>query len=135
MKNQKIKQIIPAIDGIFSNMNFDFGVSKSLLDLMFYSDYGERNPSPIIEAVQDEYGEPLTSQNLETIASALLALNENKWTRLMQVALVNYDPIHNYLDEWEDSWQEDETKNDTLGSTRIDTFDSTDGTNRTRTDN
>lgn len=116
-------------------MNFDFGVEKSLLDLMFYSDYGERNPAPLIEAVQDEYGEPLTPQNLQTVASALLALNKNKWERLMQVALVDYDPIHNYLDEWEDSSVGDETKNDSLDSTRTDTFNSTDTTNRTRTDN
>lgn len=134
-RNQKIKQIIPALNGIFSNMEFDFGVEKNLMDLLFYSDYGERNPSPIVEAIQNEYGKPLTTQNLQNLAAALLAVNKNKWERLMQVALVDYDPIHNYLDEWEDSSVGDETKNDTLDSTRTDTFNSSDTTNRTRTDN
>ncbi len=116
-------------------MNFDFGVEKNILDLMFYSDYGERNPAPIIEAVQSEYGETLSVQELQTVSAALLAINKNKWERLMQVALVDYDPIHNYLDEWEDSSVGDETKNDTIDSTRTDTFNSRDDTTRTRTDN
>lgn len=134
-KPQMVKEIFPVVNGLFSKIDFDFGVQKQLLDIMFIGNYGMKNPSPFVEAIQTEYGEELTSENLTVIAAALIALYENKWTRLKNIALVDYDPIHNYLDEWSDSSSGWEKKDDTRESHRTDTLNTTETTNMTRTDN
>lgn len=132
---QIVKKIFPVNNGLFTKIDFDFGVDKTLLDVMFIGNYGQKNPSPFVEAIQSEYGEELTQQNLLTIAAALKALYGNKWTRLKAAAEIEYDPIHNYLDEWEDHNTGSETKNDSLMSTRTDELGTTRTDNRTRTDN
>ena len=66
---QKIKQILPLTDGLFTKMTFVFpeGVSKANLDLLFLANYGNRNPSPVVEIVQSEYGEVLSSSELGAV--------------------------------------------------------------------
>ena len=106
---QKIKQILPLTDGLFTKMTFVFpeGISKANLDLMFLANYGNRNPSPIVEIVQSEYGEVLSSSELTQLAQAIEQMYTDRWTKLGGIYSIEYDPIHNYLDEWED--ESDET--------------------------
>ena len=68
---QKIRQIIPKTNGIFSHMQYVFRaeLTKANLDLMFYANYGLRSPSPIVEAIQDEPGEVLTKEEVLKNAS------------------------------------------------------------------
>lgn len=134
-KPQTVKKIFPVVNGLFTHIDFDFEVDKQLLDILFVGNYGEKNPSPFVEAIQDEYDQELTQNNLRTIGAALLALYANKWARLKEVGKIEYDPIHNYLDEWEDHNEGSESKEDELSSTRTDTLNTTETTNSTRTDN
>ena len=106
---QKIKQILPLTDGLFTKMTFSFpeGITKVNLDLMFLANYGHRNPSPVVEIVQSEYGEVLSSSELTQLAQAIEQMYTDRWTKLGGIYNIEYDPIHNYLDEWED--ESDET--------------------------
>ena len=105
---QKIKQILPLTNGLFTKMTFSFpeGITKSNLDLMFLSNYGMRNPSPIVEMIQSEYGEPLNSIELTTLAHSIEEMYQDRWEKLGNIYGIEYDPIHNYLDEWEDTSEE-----------------------------
>lgn len=134
-ENQTVKMIFPVNNGLFNHIDFDFGVDKQLLDVLFVGNFAMKNPSPYVEAIQDEYGEPLTDNNLRTLGASLLAIYVHKWTRLKQIPELEYDPIHNYLDEWEDHSEGWEKKDDELSSTRTDTLNTTETTNSTRTDN
>ena len=134
-KPQKVKEIFPVVDGLFTKIDFDFGVTKSLLDVMFVGNYGNKNPSCFVENIQSEYGEELTSSNLELIAASLMALYSDKWEKLKAVPELEYDPIHNYLDEWEDHSDGTESKTNGISSTRQDAKGTTVTTTGTRTDN
>lgn len=136
-KAQTIKKMFPITDGLFSKMNYQFkhDISKTSLDLMFVSNYGKRNPSPVVETIQDEYGEQLTSQELTTLAAIIVEMYKPKWDKLGNIYDIEYDPIHNYLDQWEEANEEvmDDDQHDTGTKTLAygKTLDSTD----TRTDN
>lgn len=143
-KNPKIRDLFPKTNGLFSNINFNFGVSTSLLDYMFISRYGFKSPSPEVMVVRDEGGfddyeeNPLTQEELAIIGDMLLALYLNKWTKLKDLGDIEYDPIHNYLDEWDDHSRGWEKRDDEFTSTREDEFgkvvDTRDSDNLTRTD-
>lgn len=135
MRPKLVKNLFPKTNGLFTKINFDFEVSKPLLDIMFLGQYGLKNPSPFVETIQDNPEEPLTSGELTTIADALLALYSNKWTRLQDLQKAEYDPLHNYLDEWEDHSEGWEVNEKELSGTRTDTLNTTETTNSTRTDN
>lgn len=136
-KAQKIKKLFPVTNGIFAHMNFVFRaeISKTSLDALFVSNYGLRNPSPIVETIQDEYGEQLTDSELTTLAAIIVEMYGPKWNKIANIYNLQYDPIHNYLDEWEDSSEEvmddDQTDTGTKTNAYGKTVDSTD----TRTDN
>lgn len=136
VKAQKIKEIFPITNGLFSHMNYTFGdVTNSNLDVLFVSNYGKRNPSPVIETIQDEFGEVLTDANLTTIAAILLEFYKPKWDKLGAVYDIEYDPIHNYLDEWSDENDGSHTNTETFDLNRTDTLDTHVDLDSTRTDN
>lgn len=143
------------VNGLFAHMNYDFRaeVTKPSLDIMFLSNYGKKNPSPVVEVVLDDSDEKMTEPQLNLLAQLILETYKMKWDKLGEIYDIEYDPIHNYLDEWADgsiqntkfdgsTHKAEETeygKVDTLESTRTDdlTEDSTltHGTTNTRTDN
>ena len=153
-KPKTVKDLFPIVNGVFGHMNYTFReeVTKATLDLMFVSNYGKKNPSPIVETILDEE-DSLTSQQLTTLAAAIVEMYGPKWEKLGAIYDIEYDPIHNYLDEWEDSTDQDTTlsksedgtketaygKVDTLASTRTDNLqeerDVEDSRTATRTDN
>lgn len=152
---QIIKEMLPILHGLFEHMNYDFRaeITKSHLDIMFVSNYGNRNPSPVLETIQEEYGRKLTDGELTVLATLLVEVYGHKWDKLGEIYDIEYDPIHNYLDEWEDTSDEEREltgsttrtdtteygKVDTLSSTRTDNLQSArtidEGVDQTRTDN
>lgn len=136
-KPQKIKEIIPKINGIFGHMDYTFRaeVSKNQLDLIFFANYGSRNPSPVVEALQDKYGDALTSEELSTLAGLILAMYGEKWEKLGDIYDLEYDPIHNYLDEWSDTNEGEGTETTSGTGSRTDTYGHAISTSNTRTDN
>lgn len=137
LERQKIKTVIPKSNGIFSHMDYEFRaeLTKANLDLMFYANYGLRSPSPIIEAIQDEPGEVLSSEELDALAAVILEMYRVKWDKLGDVYDIEYDPIHNYLDSWEDVNDGMRNEADTDSYTRTDTYGHTVGDTNLRTDN
>lgn len=109
-KVQKISQVFPIVNGLFGHMNYTFRteLSKSNLDVMFVTNYGKRNIAPVVEYVQGEnYGEQLTNEQLTQLASIVLEMYKEKWDKLGRIYDIDYDPIHNYLDEWNDRLNEE----------------------------
>jgi len=147
-KAPEMKDILTVANGVFSHMNYTFkaGITKAQLDLLFMGNWRKRNPSQLVdliwgaddlEDVIDDDGNyiPLTNAQLDTLAAALLSMYKPKWDKLGDVYDIEYDPIHNYLDQWEDESDGTEELDKTLnhtGSESVDT-DRTDGI--TRTDN
>lgn len=136
-KAQRIKDIFPMTNSIFTKMNFTFRaeVTKASLDLMFYTDYGNRCPSPLVEEIQSEYEEALSSTELQTLADIAVEMYGPRWTKLGQIYGLDYDPIHNYLDTWSDSQESTETGSRTIDSTRTDSYGHVIDSDNTRTDN
>ncbi len=104
-KPQRMKEILPVTNSIFSHMDYNFRAtwSKTTLDVMFFSNCGERNPSPIVEIIQGEYGKQLDDAQLTQLAQMVLEMFKDKWDKLGRVYDIEYDPIHNFLDDWEDT--------------------------------
>lgn len=136
-KAQKIKTIVPKVNGLFSHMDFTFrtGISKSSLDIMFVANYGERNPSPIVETIQTTYGQQLTNEDLTALGVLIVDMYSDRWTKLAGIYDIQYDPIHNYLDEYEEEGQEtvDGENRDTTSETH--TYGKTTTETEIRTDN
>ena len=154
-KPKTIEKIIPLTNGIFAHMNYNFRaeVSKTTLDFMFGTNYAKKNPSPTVERIMGDDEEPMSDAKLTFMAQMILEMYKPKWDKMAEIYDIEYDPIHNFLDEWEDTSQEDrdltgstqDTKTveygkvDTLHSVREDDLEEdatlTHGTNVTRTDN
>lgn len=143
MRMPKIKDVIPFPDGVFTRMNYDFHdiVDASTLDFLFMSSFSKRNVSPVIEFIKElspEYEDdpfaPLEEPELLTLAARMLDYYKNKWDRLAEVYSVEYDPIHNYLDEWEDTMDQDSSESETSSGTDTMLYNSSTNHNNTRTD-
>ncbi len=133
---QTIKTVFPITDGLFSHMNYTFRaeLTKANLDLMFVSNYGKRNPSPVVETIQSEYGEKLSSQELTTLAAIIVEMYSPKWDKLAEIYDIEYDPIHNYLDEWEDTSETTMDQDESDTGTKTLQYGKTDYATTTRTD-
>ena len=136
-EKQKIREVIPKTNGIFSHMNYTFRaeVTKANLDLLFFTNYGLRSPSPVVDAIQETAGSKLTNEELDILAASILEMYKSKWDKLGAIYDIEYDPIHNYLDEYEE--EKDGTRNESESddSTRTDTYGHTVGDTNLRTDN
>lgn len=97
MTPKTIKDYIYPGNGFVVHMNFDFEiVTKEQLDLLFYANYGNKNPAPIVTNILSEMP---TVTELETLANFTLAMYRTKWQKYLNLTKVTYDPIHNYRDE------------------------------------
>lgn len=133
---QTVKKIFPITNGLFSHMNYTFRaeLTKANLDLMFVSNYGKRNPSPVVETIQSEYGETLSSQELTTLAAVIVEMYSNKWDKLGDIYDIEYDPIHNYLDEWSDEAETTMDQDESDTGTKTLAYGKTIDSTTTRTD-
>lgn len=143
------------MDGIFSHMNYQFRaeVSKTTLDFRFNTEFGEKNPSKAVTKIQGDDEGFMSDAKLSFLAQMILETYKPRWDKLAEVYDIEYDPIHNFLDEWEDTSSEargltgstqdvetveygkrevlDKTRTDNLANAETTTYNTT----NTRTDN
>ena len=143
-KFPKIKDVIPLENGVFGHMNYTFpeeiSVTKEQLDYLFMSSFGRRNPAPVIDLLHDEDADEdefsqLTDTELTKLASMMLAYFKHKWDKLGEIYGIEYDPIHNYLDDWEDEADGTRGVDGTIDRDISDTLNTSVTHTNTRTDN
>lgn len=79
------------------NYNFEFATAQQL-DVLFFTSYGGRTISPIVSHLMGNDSEFSDAELLE-LSELILAVYKQKWDKLKAVALLEYDPIHNFKDE------------------------------------
>lgn len=79
------------------NYNFEFATIPQL-DALFFTSYGGRTISPIVSHLMGDDKEFSDAELLE-LSNLILAVYKQKWDKLKAVALLEYDPIHNFKDE------------------------------------
>ena len=99
----KIKDCLPLVNGIWYYIDYQFpevfDIDSSQLDIMFMSNWSLRSAAPILKLIHsDEDTTMLTPIELLQLASVLKGMFKNKWDKMMNVAIIEYDPIHNYHD-------------------------------------
>jgi hypothetical protein len=133
-----ISQFINPTLGFFSLMSFDFEfMTKEQLDILFYANYSDKNPAPIVLKVA-----PLNPisfvpalADVQKLAAMTEAFYGQKWTRLKALSKTQYDPIHNYKDELVENITDVGTGGNTTVGTIKDTGTDTFDKSNTRTDN
>lgn len=135
----KIKQCLPLVDGIWKHIDYnfpeEFSLTPSQLDTIFLSNWSQRLAAPILSVVHnDNTTTMLTQTELETLAGLINGMFKHRWDKLIEVALAEYDPIHNYYDELTEhtEYGEDVTHAKTAGGTSSNTR--TDNLTDTKTD-
>ena len=129
----KISQFINPQLGFFTKMDFDFEfISKEELDIMFFANYGDKNPAPIVLKTLSLTPTPT---ELEKLATMFESLNSVRWGKLKALTKIQYDPIHNYKDELSETINDAGTGDTTTGGTFTDTGTDTLSRDATRTDN
>lgn len=130
----KVKKVFPMTNSIFTKMNYDLIMDNGMLDLLFYTDFGLKSIAPLVSTILGD-DETLSSEKLVLLATMLKAKYQNKWDRLKEVYQAEYDPLHNFLDEYSESGSN--TRDDITTASKGETFHEdiiTDNT-YTRTDN
>lgn len=128
-----ISQFINPTLGFFSLMSFDFEfMSKEQLDILFYANYGNKNPAPIVFKTVSLTP---TLSEVQKLAAMTEALYSVKWARLKALCKTEYDPIHNYEDKLTESIKDVGTAGNTTGGTFTDKGTDTLSRDATRTDN
>ena len=136
-KPKTMQEIFPLINGVFGHMNYTFRaeVTKNTLDFRFGSEFAKKNPSPIIERIMgDDTGE-MSDAKLSFLAQMILETYKPKWDKLAEIYDIEYDPIHNFLDEWEDTSAEDRELTGSTQDTKTVEYGKTETLDKTRTDN
>lgn len=132
----KIKDVLPMTNGIFNHMDYTFevDVTKDQLDYLLLAQISQRNPAPVIDLLHEDPFDELTSGELDKLASLMLNYFKPKWDKLKEIYNYEYDPIHNYLDEWEDQMEGESGEERVADSDRLDTHNTTVNNSNTRTD-
>lgn len=112
LRSEKIMQMLPMNNGLFVHINYDFpsvlSVVNSELDLNFLTLYGLKTCAPVIHVVhQDHSVSQLTDSELTTLAHLILSTYKWKWDKLAAIIELEYDPIHNYSDDYHEELSED----------------------------
>lgn len=130
----KVKEVFPLTNGIFTRMEYDFGMNNADIDVLFFTNYGRKTIAPLPEHLLGT-DTTLSNEALNTLARMILAKYKNKWDRSAAILEQEYDPIHNYLDEYSEDVDgtrditDTRTKNLLTGDTAANSF------SNTRTDN
>ena len=132
-KDLKIKDCLPLVQGLWFYINYElpeiFDLEPSQLDVLFLSNWAERKVAPIVNLVREQNNtqDMLDAQELGTLADLIKGMYKNKWDKMMAVATMEYDPIHNYYDELTETVNYEEEGGGTKTAQGSDS--------RTRTDN
>lgn len=112
------------------------GVAGQLIDRMLWSRIALRSPSPIVVHTHDQdEGERLTLNERTELARMMYSYYKVKWDKQKAVVAIEYDPIHNYLDEWSDTSEGESSKTGSSSGSRTDTPNLSVSKSNTRTDN
>lgn len=128
-------------------------MSKTTLDFRFNTEFGEKNPTKALLKIMGDDTGYMSDAKLTFLAQMILETYKPRWDKLAEVYDIEYDPIHNFLDEWEDTSDEeraltgstqdvetveygkrevlDKTRTDNLANSETTTYNTT----NTRTDN
>lgn len=97
-KLHRVNDVISPVSGLFSYMDYDFKyISKEQLDILFFTDYGEKMVAPLVERyIKDE---SISSTDFSELSAIILAYYKVNWDKMLAVLEIEYDPIHNFSDE------------------------------------
>ncbi len=105
-KKKRIKDVLTPLEGVFEQMEYDFKYATlSELDVLFFTTYGDSLIAPIVNHFLDNG--ILTSNARFDLSRLILTMYRQKWDKLLTVMELEYDPIHNFLDEKTESGLED----------------------------
>lgn len=115
LKPVRLKDVVPLVNGVFSHISdddyvFKCDVTKSQLDYLLMASFAQKTVAPVVDLLHEDERSQLTNEQLDTLASMMLGYYKPKWDKLGEIYGIKYDPIHNYLDEWEDAMDQDETR-------------------------
>lgn len=130
----RVKDVFPSINGLFSHSSYSFPMDPGQMDLLFYTDFGLKTIAPLVDTLLAG-DEQLSEAKLTLLGTMLVNKYRNKWDRDKAVAQSEYDPMHNYLDEYHETGANTEDGSDRTqeSGSWSDSID-TDNTS-TRTDN
>lgn len=140
IKRPTIKDFLPLTNGLWAAINYDFpeefNIEPSQLDIIFLSNWSNRLAAPILNVIHDETSESskLSAEELTLLADMLNGMYKHKWDRLMAVAASEYDPIHNYSDDFEEHINYGEEVSNTKSSSGTTLNTRTDNLTDTKTD-
>ena len=145
MEKPKIKECFPLVNGLWDHINYTFpeifDITSSQLDILFLSNFSMRTPAPIIHVIHDSAVQlPLSNEELETLAGIINGMYKHKWDKMMDAAMLEYDPIHNYNDHlteeisYEEGKVSSKTGSGTSSNTRTDNLSKSVIDSRTYTD-
>lgn len=111
-----VKECFPMLNSIFSKMNYVLPMDSAQMDLLFYTDFGLKTVCPLVVTLKGDDA-TLTEEKLILLATMLLNKYRNKWDRDQAVAQAEYDPMHNYLDEYAEAGSATEDESGSENST------------------
>lgn len=131
-----VKEVFPVENGLFYHLHYQLNeiITDADLDDMFVANLGLKSISPIVSHILDGKRQ-LSQADLARLARMILGKYKYKWDKDMAVMEAQYDPLHNYLDEYHEhrdevrDEQDVETRNLTTGVQEAGTH------SNTRTDN
>ena len=111
LRTEKIMQMFPMNNGLFEHIDYLFPevlhITNQELDLVFLTSWGLRLCAPVVHVVhQDTTVSQLTDSELTTLASLILNMYKWKWDKLSELLTLQYDPIHNYMDDFTETISE-----------------------------
>ena len=123
----KIKDLIPLTSSLFSHIDYQFwDFTSSELDILLLSKCGMRLPSPLIDIIQGppedifEPRPPMTDSQLAQLGSLILHNFKYKWDKLSDLHSEEYDILKNYIDEYEEVIQDDDSSSVSKQANRAD---------------
>lgn len=112
----KVKDILPLTDGLFSHIDYQFwDFDSNELDLLLLSRCGQRLPAPLLDIIQGPPDDPyavrpqFTDSQLAKLGQLILRTYKYKWDKLSGLHAKEYDILKNYLDEYEEVLQDDDS--------------------------
>ena len=136
-EKKQIKDLMTLTTDLFGYINYDLTeleISKEMLNFYFMSRYSNRWVSPVMELLMED-GE-IPAGNWTVLGNYLNQLFKDKWDRLKNIILLEYDPIHNYSDSMSESITDNDDKTTSLDSdgTKSKSNSGTELLSNTRTD-
>ena len=121
----KVKDILPLTDGLFFHIDYQFwDFDSNELDLLFLSRCGQRLPAPLLDIIQGPPDDPcavrsqFTDSQLAQLGQLILRTYKFKWDKLGGLHAEEYDILKNYLDEYEEVLQDDDSSSVSKSSNR-----------------